>query len=65
MFFEKAVIQPFSDHTGDQVRLSKVNGSILMDNNGNPHFYFPNQEAFEKFKKLKADAIRRKVGVIA
>ncbi|WP_144460048.1 hypothetical protein [Bacillus pumilus] len=65
MFFDKAVIQPFSDHTGDQVRLSKVNGSILMDDKGSPHFYFPNQEAFEKFKKLKADAIRRKVGVTA
>lgn len=55
MFFEKAVIQPFSDHTGDQVRLSKVNGSILMDNNGNPHFYFPNQEASKSSKPMRSE----------
>ncbi|MGE6627300.1 hypothetical protein [Bacillus altitudinis] len=62
---EKPVIQPFSEKRDDQVRLTKVGGSIVITFHGEPIFFFPNQEAFEEYKKLTADAIRRKVGVIA
>ncbi|QCU17529.1 hypothetical protein BPGQ101_01085 [Bacillus altitudinis] len=62
---EKPVIQPFSERRGDQVRLAKVGGTIVMGFHEELAFYFPNQEAFEEYKKLTADAIRRKVGVIA
>ncbi|QII25947.1 hypothetical protein G3M80_15585 [Bacillus altitudinis] len=62
---EKPVIQPFSEKRGDQVRLAKVGGSIVMGFHEELAFYFPNEQAFDEFKRLKADAIRRRVGVIA
>ncbi|MGD6976098.1 hypothetical protein ACQCU3_03835 [Bacillus altitudinis] len=62
---EKPVIQPFSEKREDQVRLTKVGGSIVITFHGEPIFYFPNEQAFDEFKRLKADAIRRKVGVLA
>ncbi|TYS31798.1 hypothetical protein [Bacillus pumilus] len=62
---EKPVIQPFSEKRSDQVRLSKVGGSIVITFHGEPIFFFPNQESYEEYKKLTADAIRRKVGVLA
>ncbi|WLP59868.1 hypothetical protein [Bacillus pumilus] len=62
---EKPVIQPFSEKRGDQVRLSKVGGTIVITFHGEPIFFFPNQESYEEYKKLTADAIRRKVGILA
>ncbi|QNP15600.1 hypothetical protein H9S87_13835 [Bacillus pumilus] len=61
----KPVIQPFSERRGDQVRLSKVGGSIVTTFHGEPIFYFPTKESYEEYKVLTADAIRRKVGILA
>lgn len=60
----KAITAPFSNRLEDQQRLYKVGGSIVIVKQGRTVFGFPSMDAYQEWRRLGAEAHRRKVGAV-